>query len=92
MNNNVPFFIDDAKRVQRDFALLDVHVAFINIGDGSFSLAHTDAERNSRMNLWTCEIHEWLKWLTRGNPGCCCFPETGWYEIEALHEAKGIAL
>lgn len=81
------FTIEDAKRVQRDLDLGDRHIAFVNRYEG-FVLAHTDTERASGMNLADCEIHHWLSRRIRR----CCFPALGWYEIIAVHKARGLAL
>lgn len=82
------FSISDARRVQRDFKLTGVHVLWYD-PDKGFSLAHTDYERASGMNLADCMIH---RWLVEQNPGFieCCFPEAGWYRVDGLHEAEGL--
>jgi hypothetical protein len=85
------FTVEDAKRVQRDFKLGDCHVVYIDpASGGGFAMAHTDEERGSGVSLWDCEIH---RWLAEEAPGFieCCFPQAGWYRVESLHEAEGIA-
>lgn len=58
--------IDQLKAVQRDRGLLDVHlVSFDNYG---FTIAHTDAERTSGMDLHECPLHDWLG--LEGPPDC----------------------
>ena len=85
------FTIEDARRVQRDLKLGDVHVACIDLADG-FVLAHTDDERASGTDLRMCEIHRWLAYANPRGLHECCFPLPGWYQVSELHDAKGLAL
>lgn len=90
------FTIEDAKRVQRDLGLGDRHVVYFDPDEG-FVLAHTDAEREAGMDLTTCRFHYWLcklgedpswaLWVGNGFPG-----SPGWYEMEYLTVARGLAL
>jgi hypothetical protein len=70
--------IDFVKGVQFALGLLDVHVLRIDLGEG-FSLAHTDAERNSGMNLHDCVVHRTLTGATTWRDGY--FQDPGWYKI-----------
>jgi hypothetical protein len=87
--------IEDAKRVQRDLGLGEVHVAYIDLDEG-FVIAHTDAERESGMDLHDCRYHYWLckldepEWL----PYIWDISESGWYSLSGLvpGTAKGLAL
>ncbi len=62
-----------AKEIQADLELQIFHLIWI--GEDGFTIAHTDKERNSGMNLEDCEVHisaqDWgdLQW------------ETGWYIV-----------
>jgi hypothetical protein len=88
------FTVEDAKRVQRDLGLGDVHVVYID-DEWGFSLAHTDAERASGTSLWDCQYHRWLFALMDDGawgPYVGNFPENGWYEMPTLTTSKGIAL
>jgi hypothetical protein len=86
------FTVEDAKRVQADLGLQDVHVAWFDLDEG-FVLAHTDAERalQALSPLAECDIHWWL-----AAPGrrvtICCFPEAGWYKVYGVHKALGLPL
>lgn len=84
------FTIYDARRVQRDFKLTGAHVLWYDPAEG-FSMAHTDDERASGIPLTDCKIH---RWLAIGSIGFieCCFPQAGWYRVDSLHEATGLAL
>lgn len=92
------FTIEDAKRVQRDFNLGDQHVAYVDPGTGWFVLAHTDAERGLQAlsPLAECYAHRWLARSPMPHGFIemwgCCFPESGWYVIPGIHEARGLAL
>jgi hypothetical protein len=85
------FTIEDAKQVQADLGLRDVHVAYFNPAAG-FVLAHTDAERalQALSPLAECDIHQWLGQGYRDL--VCCLPEAGWYEIASVHGARGLPL
>lgn len=77
--------IEDAKRVQRDLGLGDVHV--FHITEAGFVMAHTDAERASGMDLRTCEVHEIL-----ADAGDIWERPYGWYQLDDEYDVKGIAL
>lgn len=87
------FTIMDARRVQSDLSLGEVHVVYYDPGDG-FVMAHTDAERASHMDLTTCRYHYWL--CKAQDPDWTDylwdFPEAGWYRLNSYTEAKGLAL
>lgn len=89
------FTIEDAKRVQQDLGLRDVHVVYFDLDEG-WVMAHTDAERaeaarNVLAPLTSCWAHLWLS--LEKSPGAReFFPDTGWYEISDLFEVKGLAL
>jgi hypothetical protein len=83
--------IEQARQVQRDFKLLDRHVAYVDPGTGEFWLAHTAAERAIQLSvsLSQCKIHRWLEdsSLYGFNADCTlCFPAAGWYSIAYEHE------
>lgn len=93
------FTIEDARRVQRDLRLGDRHVAYIDPDEG-FVLAHTDAERDSGMDLAECETH---RALCDTPPSDLSYEdgEPGWYQITAselkvfglpVYIIKGLAL
>lgn len=90
------FSVEDAKRVQRDLKLGDRHVVYIDPGEG-FVMAHTDHERYGVKPLDECETHLALCKMAAGSWADLVllesrFPKPGWYEITAIHEAKGLAL
>ncbi len=90
------FTIEDAKRVQRDLGLSEVHVVYVDPDEG-FVLAHTDAERASGMDLRDCRFHYWLvkigedaSWVPYVGGG---FPGSpGWYEMKYPNVSRGLAL
>ena len=86
--------IADARRVQRDLKLTDVHVAYVC--DDGFVLAHTDAERALRagLTLELCRYHYWLGQLEnpRWAPYLWEFPAPGWYALHGFTHAEGLAL
>lgn len=85
--------IEDAKRVQRDLGLGEVHVIYIDLDEG-FVMAHTDAERASGMDLRDCHYHYWLgklddlDWVSY----LWNIRESGWYRLDDLQNSQGIAL
>jgi hypothetical protein len=84
------FTVADVRHVQADLGLLGSHVVWFDLDEG-FSLAHTDAERASGMDLYDCVIH-W--WLAEEDPRVqsCCFADAGFYVVTSLHKVKGLAL
>jgi hypothetical protein len=92
------FTIEDARQVQRDLELGDVHVAYVDPDEG-FVLAHTNLGRSliaQGYDLEWCEIHHWLAreptMLGYIEVWGGCFPRPGWYKISGLHKAEGLAL
>lgn len=93
------FTIEDARRVQRDLGLGNVHVAYVDPDEG-FVLAHTALGRSlisQGYPLEWCEIHSWLAREPSGLLGYVemwgdCFPLAGWYRINGMHVAEGLAL
>jgi hypothetical protein len=84
------FTVEDVKRVQADLGLRDTHVAWVDLDEG-FSIAHTDSERESGMDLHDCKIHLWLAMFSRSFL-VCCFDRPGLYQVAAAHEVEGLAL
>jgi hypothetical protein len=83
------FTVSQARKVQSDLGLSNVHVAWFDPELG-FSLAHSQEERDMGTDLHECLIHLWFSGGC-GNTSCCMLV-TGWYVVSGLHDVKGLAL
>ena len=72
--------LEDLIRIQQGAKLGNVHLAWI--GPTGFLIAHTDYERDTKIPLRLCHLHQWLE--DRGGPPA---PE-GAYVVTA-HEGGG---
>jgi hypothetical protein len=50
--------IASLKALQAERGLRDTHL--VSLDDDGFTIAHTDAERTSGMDLTECPLHDWL--------------------------------
>lgn len=58
IDNREKLPIEDLREIQRDKDLTHTHL--VHFAEDGWTLVHTDAERDSGMDLQECEVHKWV--------------------------------